>query len=862
MSAYAAVLSLIHAVRRIQNLTSKSIYHSWSVDDLAKMGYSMLDFLKKYSYGDDQEGRNMERLIAEVAHEAEDAIENCVADEIFNRLRNEHRHIQLLKAVEENMKSILEMVMRIQGFEKVEDKHLPSSRSIDQQLPEDSVLREILDLLIKGQSSREIITIYGIGGIGKTTLARSVYENYSVVRHFVTRIWIPLSQECTLLDVLLRIFSSRKVLDKCDCLVTASEIGERLSKILYGRRYLIILDGMASLEIWDGLKHFFPDDKNMSRIIVTTRLSNVATYVSSCRLEMKFLDKDKSWELFRKTSFGQKSCPRELENIAKEIARRCKGHPLSIVVIGGLLKKLHSTKKCCEDVARDMDSVLHSEDYEEWCLNILSLSYKYLPEHLKPCFLYMGIFPENHEIRVSQLINLWIAEGFVRPVHNNKSFEEVGLDYLKELVDSNLVLIPRWGRTGDFKTCYLHDCIRNFCLSIAQEEKFFHMLRKNDIIPKGFHDELRVVFNEKHHPQELGVILYPLQCRTLICNGADLPQLKDTSFRVLDAVDINSFEGIFRHVDLRYIGCRSSSLSRVPSTISNLSSLQTIICRNRCLVSAPVEIWNMKNLRHVEFTKISLPDPPSSMATPDDQTLAHLHTFTTIVNFTCSSEALWRMRFVKKLKIKYDRTVADNFLDNLGRFFMLELLKVCIEAETTTILLRSFTYIISLKKLTLDNIELCWNDLEMFISLPKLEDFKLNGNVSGQVWSLISIPLEFRSLKSLRIGGSTDLAFWEVDNSCFPVLEIVDLGDVPHLTWIPFQIGDIETLREIQFRGSIDTTAISALEILLERENRGIEGLHVRVTFADQVENRRFWKRVESSKLRWSSNFIVEAGKL
>lgn len=107
---------------------------------------------------------------------------------------------------------------------------------------------------------------------------------------------------------------------------------------------------------------------------------------------------------------------------------------------------------------------------------ILSLSYSHLTPCLKPCFLYLGIFPEDHEINVSQLIKLWVAEGFLLPnkPKTEKSLEDVAE---KDLVHRNLVLLSL---NGKLKTCGIHDLLRDLCLKVAEKEKFFGVVRELD----------------------------------------------------------------------------------------------------------------------------------------------------------------------------------------------------------------------------------------------------------------------------------------------------------------------------------------------------------------------------------------------
>ncbi|KAK4436699.1 putative late blight resistance proteinR1B-19 [Sesamum alatum] len=217
------------------------------------------------------------------------------------------------------------------------------------------------------------------------------------------------------------------------------QIGEQLRKNLYGRSYFIVMDDMWSIKVWDEVRKYFPDTCNKSRVVITTRLSNVAvSFDSYASHEMDFLDEDESWNLVCEKIFQEKTCPPELEEIGRRIAKSCKGLPLALVVIGGLLAKSQRTVLQWVYVAENLVSVINLGN-DEQCLKILSLSYSHLPIYLKPCFLYMATFPEDCEIPVSRLVKLWIAEGFVNPIEP-RSLEDIAMEYLKELIERNLLI--------------------------------------------------------------------------------------------------------------------------------------------------------------------------------------------------------------------------------------------------------------------------------------------------------------------------------------------------------------------------------------------------------------------------------------
>ncbi|XP_031091146.1 putative late blight resistance protein homolog R1B-17 [Ipomoea triloba] len=269
----------------------------------------------------------------------------------------------------------------------------------------EKLFEKILDQLLTQQTTkgRQVVSIVGMGGIGKTILAHKVYQDPSVTSHFDKRAWVTVSQE----------FNKEQML-RCllGCVTTASrdelqeqgtdQYQERLYKCLKGQRYLIVIDDIWNTTAWDNVQRCFPDDNNGSCVLLTSRLKEVAKYTSSGNsiINMPFLDADESWSLYCKV-FGKIEFPWEFEQIGRDIVKKCKGLPLAITVVASLLSKTEEKEKKWKNVAK---SVMGDS-------KILYLSYNQLPHHLKACFLYFGIFEEDYEIPVKKLVRLWVARG-------------------------------------------------------------------------------------------------------------------------------------------------------------------------------------------------------------------------------------------------------------------------------------------------------------------------------------------------------------------------------------------------------------------------------------------------------------------
>lgn len=293
---------------------------------------------------------------------------------------------------------------------------------------------EMLDSLTRQTLRLKVFPIMVMAGIGKTTFSKKLYDDPLVVYHFYVRAWVTVSQQYQVRNFLLALLHcvANEDLDELQG-TDDEELREKVYRILKNKRYLLVLDDMWDTEAWDDLKRIFPDGNNGSRIILTTRLQYVAVHASeeAPPLCLRCLSINESWELLSSKVFINDSCPKEMVEIGKELAYKCHGLPLTIVVLGGLLLKINKNLDAWEKVARSVGSLV--TEGAEQCQHILSLSYNHLPDSLKLCFLYMGLFPENYEISVKNLTWLWVAEGFIRS-YSSKSLEEVAEDYLADLI--------------------------------------------------------------------------------------------------------------------------------------------------------------------------------------------------------------------------------------------------------------------------------------------------------------------------------------------------------------------------------------------------------------------------------------------
>ena len=312
-----------------------------------------------------------------------------------------------------------------------------------------------------------------------------------------------------------------------------------------------------------------------------------------------------------------------MEKFGKEMIGYCGGLPLAITVLGGLLAA-KQTQEEWEDVLRHIKSYLHVE--QNLRVNkVLALSYNDLPCHLKPCFLYLGHFPEDFEIPTKELIRMWMGEGFVSEIQHNRgredTMDDVGHRYLSELVQRCMVLVGKMGSLGRIKTCRMHDLMRDFCVSKAQEENFLHItnilslkrreaqngkVRRLAIYSDSYDNYMKgIKFSEYPYLRSL---LYLLPCQNNRLRSYSY--FKESCFKKFKLVRVLHLEHFLKHnhklpkdieclIFLRYFSLKYSNIQKVPSSIGNLRCLETLDLQVSSKPRVSNVFKNMKQLKHL-----------------------------------------------------------------------------------------------------------------------------------------------------------------------------------------------------------------------------------------------------------------------
>ncbi|XP_034709738.1 putative disease resistance protein At1g50180 [Vitis riparia] len=474
---------------------------------------------------------------------------------------------------------------------------------------------EVKQMLMKEETRISVVSIVGMGGLGKTTLAKKVYNQRDVQQHFDCKAWVYVSQEFRAREILLDIANHFMSLSEKEKEMRESELGEKLCEYLKEKKYLVVMDDVWSSEVWSRLRSHLPEAKDGSKVLITTRNKEIALHATSQAFiyELRLMNDDESWQLFLKKTFQGTSTPhtlsRELEEPGKKIVAKCKGLPLAVVVLGGLLSTKEKTQPSWEKVLASIEWYL--DQGPESCMGILALSYNDLPYYLKSCFLYCGIFPEDSEIEASKLIRLWLAEGFIQR-RGKETLEDIAEDYMHELIHRSLIQVAERRVDGGVESCRMHDLLRDLAVLEAKDANFFEVHENIDFtFPISVR---RLVIHQNLMKKNISQCLHNSQLRSLVSFSETIEQKSwrylQEHIKLLTVLELGKTNMLPRDIGelihLKFLCINGFGRVTLPSSICRLVNLQSLDL-GYASGSIPYSIWKLQQLRHLNcrFCKVS-----------------------------------------------------------------------------------------------------------------------------------------------------------------------------------------------------------------------------------------------------------------
>ncbi|KAK4717549.1 hypothetical protein R3W88_015887 [Solanum pinnatisectum] len=777
--------------------------------------------------------------VLEVAYEAKDVIDSIIVRDngLLHLIFSLPITIKKINLIKEDISNLLEKIPKDRSLivvknspkKSVESKSLTTGK-ITVGFEEET--NWIIRKLTSGPADLDVISITGMPGSGKTTLAYKIYNDKSVSSHFDLRAWCTVDQEYDEKKLLHKIFNQVSDLDSK--LSANIDVADMLRKQLFGKRYLIVIDDVWDSTTWDDLTRPFPIVEKGSRIILTTREMEVALHGrrNTNPLNLRLLRPEESWELFEKRAFGKESCPDELFNVGKEIAQNCKGLPLVADLIAGVVARKEKKKTVWLEVRNNLSSFILNSEVE--VMKVIELSYDHLPNHLKPCFLYLARFPKDSPMIILALKDFWRAEGLVEQTEM-KSVEEVMTIYLDNLISSSLVFL--FNEIGDHPTCRLHDLVHDFCLMKARKEKLFDRISSSappssssDLMPRivtiDCNSEFFLLNNfvlfSSNKIRHSGKHLYSLRIigdklDDRLSDICHLRHLRLLRVLYLDPSFIKVKDSLLNEIcmlnHLRFL-CIGTEVKSLPASLSNLWNLETLLVSNigSTLVLLP-RIWDLVKLRVLFMSACSFFDLNSDepILIAEDTKLENLRQLENLeLSYSKDTEDIFK-RFPNlqgvafRLKESWDYSTEGYWFPKLDFLTELEDLRIVFESSNTndsgpsvaTNRLWDFHFPASLKSLWLGVFPLSSDSLSTIARLPNLENLTLkNTIIQGGKWNMGEEDT-FQNLKFLEL-DEVALAKWEVGEESFPVLEKLVLWRCRKLEEIPPSFGDIYSLKIIK----------------------------------------------------------------
>ncbi|KAL1535407.1 disease resistance protein RGA2-like [Salvia divinorum] len=567
---------------------------------------------------------------------------SCLSSCSRSRISRRFKMADTIKQINANFESVNNKATQL-GLQNILANALPAavdtsdetdSLSVDPIfIGRDGDVTELVDMLTQTPPQEEkrtfsIVALVGMGGMGKTTLTRKVFNHERVKDRFGSLIWVHVSQTfdpIILFKKILSTFTSHEGQSR-------EAILRKLQKALKGKTYLLVLDDVWNEDVpkWEDFMNSMSGVTSTkgNGIIITTRSQNVASIVNPLEYTLSDLSINDCWSIIKVKAFhGNEEVPPKFEIIGKTIAEACQGLPLAANVVGGVLRRCKSE----EEWRLISVNCLSDAEGAERIKKILNLSFDYLPSpSLKKCFAYCSIFPKGHWFMKQQVIEQWMAEGFLQQDERNE-MEDVGNKFFNILMHNSLMQVAKLDGYGNEEICVMHDLVHDLASSVLSNNvdgstpvRYMFLEEETSHISKDVSKHLRTLFLKGGTS---GIKFSDFQCLHNLTLGESYTELQlPNSIREL--------------IHLRNLDLSNTSFKDLPEWIGELSHLQSLRVSHAMDQKLPNTLKYLVNLRHlyIEYN-VELPAE-----------IGRLTSLQTLPYFTVGEEKGYRIEELGNLK--------------------------------------------------------------------------------------------------------------------------------------------------------------------------------------------------------------------
>ncbi|KAK2986965.1 LOW QUALITY PROTEIN: hypothetical protein RJ640_004926 [Escallonia rubra] len=471
------------------------------------------------------------------------------------------------------------------------------------------ISKDVIRQLIHGRLQFKTISLVGRGGSGKTILAKNVYDSKNVRGKFDCHAWVHVSPSFSEDELLRDVFKQLFPASKHTFCSKGMDLQANLRDYLQRKSYVIIFDDICSKEQWECIYKALPVGSKGSKIIVTTRKTDLASNFSNCIHTLDgLLAKQAACDLFHKRAFQSRyrECPPQLRSVSEKIVKKCEGSPLAIATAGALLSKKPMDLIQWNKFHDSLGTVIGDDANPDIISRILRQSYRELSSNQRSCFLYFTIGLFHRAWKADPHVGSRKVRGKSK---RRKTLEEVAEEYLDELIGRNLVRTSRRDLDGRIRSCRVQSVTLELIVDKSEEGNFVLVLADQNTVSAENIRHLSV--------RKAGTALSQVEgdraknVRTAFFSGWDKPCSRRIGevvgnfqlLRVLDLQDapLDEFpEYVVSLTLLRYLSLRNATkIKEVPKSIKKLLCLETLDLRQTGVTKLPNEILYLHNLSHL-----------------------------------------------------------------------------------------------------------------------------------------------------------------------------------------------------------------------------------------------------------------------